>query len=415
MSTAHPVKMQVSWIHAPRLHVFMYALLLIGTPFILLRNYLVQTVAIASASSFKLFGTDIRIVPLAALLVLLIFAFNFRKQITKLRLSAVAAVVLLDALAQQITDYYFGHNYYDLQQNWHYIAYGLYAYFIYRDLSRRNMPLYKVMLVTYFSALGLSSFDEFFQRFMSNRIFDICDIGKDVWGTLMGMIIVYCWSRYSQSLFKDWKNVRHKKLRDYYRHPFTLLLLIIVLSLIFLSVGSLLSESDYNLITIVITAVAFILFFAAWHFSQFKTGKIILLTAAGILLLVQGFSFIKYRQDNIVHTQFGITVYKGIPIPFFDILIYDNGLFRLVDKKHYFNQRDRRFFFKKEPDILLIASGAEGKGGQGLADPKHVFLYNPWTRKATQVIIQKTPDACETFNRLKREHKKVLLVIHNTC
>jgi hypothetical protein len=109
-------------------------------------------------------------------------------------------------------------------------------------------------------------------------------------------------------------------------------------------------------------------------------------------------------------------VYKGIPIVFYDVMIFPNGTFRLVDKKHYFNSRDQTFFMEHKPDIIIIGSGAEGLGGRGFVKQSpHQFMYNPHIQRGTQVIILKTPEACEVFNRLKRERKNVLFVLHNTC
>jgi VanZ family protein len=406
---------QAPWIHSTRLHVVMYASLLIATPFILLRNYMVQAISLASAYSLSVFGIELKATPVAGFVILAALIMIYRKYISGKALLAGAIIIALDALAQQLTDYYFGHNFYDLQQNWHYIAYGLYAYVVYRDLKPRDLPLHKIMLLTYFSALGLSALDETFQKYMSSRIFDICDIGKDVWGTYMGMILIYFTGGHSRALFKDWKKIRHKRLRNYYRHPFTLLLLLFVLSINFLSIGSVLTESAYGLLVIILTVIAFLLFFAVLHFSQFRPAKIIFPAILSLALVLQGFFFFRYRHENIVHTSYGLTVYKGFAIPFFDIMIFQDGSFRIVDKKHYFNRRDRQFFLRMKPDILLIASGADGLGGRGFSDPRHLFLFNTWNKKAVQVIIQKNAEACRTFNRLKRENKKVLFIIHNTC
>jgi len=105
-----------------------------------------------------------------------------------------------------------------------------------------------------------------------------------------------------------------------------------------------------------------------------------------------------------------------VPVPFFDIMIFSDGSFRPVDKKHYFNARDQRFFLRQEADIILIGSGAEGKGGQGFPEKDPVqFIFNNYRGRPTQVIILRTPDACREFNRMKREGKHVLFVLHNTC
>jgi hypothetical protein len=325
------------------------------------------------------------------------------------------AVLIFDTLAQQVTDYYFDHNFYDLQQNWHYMAYGLYAYIFYRDLRSRGLPLHKMMLITFISAFCISFIDEEFQKFMSNRVFDVCDIGKDVWGVYMGMLIVYTSGKNNKIFFKDWKTIQHKNLRGYYKHPFTLALLMFILGFLFLSFGSVLTETEYALLVFIITITAFILVFMALHLTQYRAGKFIVFGIIVVAIVTQGYFFIKYRGSNIVHSQYGLTIYKGIPIPFFDIMIYQNGAFRLVDKKHLFNQRDIRFLLKRKPDILLISSGEYGKGGKGFSDPQHLFMYNRWAKEAIQVIIQKNSDANQTFNRLKKENKKVLYVIHNTC
>ena len=106
----------------------------------------------------------------------------------------------------------------------------------------------------------------------------------------------------------------------------------------------------------------------------------------------------------------------GVPVVFFDVLVFPDGSFRPVDKKHYFNTRDHTFFLKRKPDILLIGSGYEGRGGKGFFDTTpNQFIYNPYIRQGTQLIILPTPDACELFNRMKRAQKNVLFVIHSTC
>jgi hypothetical protein len=90
-------------------------------------------------------------------------------------------------------------------------------------------------------------------------------------------------------------------------------------------------------------------------------------------------------------------------------------MFRLVDKKHYFNKRDQKFFFKQKTNIIIIGTGADGLGGKGFPDKTNFFIYNPYIEKGTQVIILKNPEACEVYNRLKKENKDVLFILHNTC
>ncbi len=414
---SHAVKSSAysSWVYSTRLHVFMYSMLLIATPFILLRNYLVQGIALFSDSSATFLGIEFKIVPVAAAIALVTLLIIFKARITKLRALSLGLAIVIIALAQQITDYYFGHKFYDLQQNWHYLAYGIYSYIIYRDLAPRGMPLYKVILITYFSAMVLSSFDEIIQVFISNRIFDVCDIGKDVTGVYMGMVMTYFGGIYSSTFLKDWRNIRHKNAKGYYRHPFTSMMLLFVLTFIFLGYGSILSDSQYWLLVVGLTIGTFSIFLGILHLSQYKKAAYTMITIAIVLVSVQGFFIVKNLDRGITYNRYGLTVYKGIPIPFFDVMIFPNGMFRPVDKKHYFNQRDREFLMKQKSDIILIGSGMYGKGGKGFNSKELEFIYNPNTRKATQVIIQKNTDAYKTFNRLKRENKNVLFILHNTC
>ena len=153
------------WIHSTRLHVILYGMLLIATPFILLQSFLVEFIVTLSDSSVELFGLTIKIVPVTALILAFVIAAIYRSYITRLRIIIAIVVVLINALAQQITDYYFGHSFYDLQQNWHYIAYGIFAYMVYRDLEPRGFPPARMIQITYLAALVLSLFDEIFQMY----------------------------------------------------------------------------------------------------------------------------------------------------------------------------------------------------------------------------------------------------------
>jgi VanZ family protein len=391
-------------------------MLLVATPFVLLQNFLVETIGAVSGSTFELGGREIPIVPTAALVLAVVLLIRYRALLTRLRIVAAVVGVLMILLAQQITDYYFGHKFYDLQQNWHYIAYGIFAYMMCRDLAPRGVPLARIMLITYLAALLFSAFDEAFQMKMSSRVFDLSDTAKDVWGTFTGMVVVYLGGTQAQTLLAGWRKVRQRSLPDYLGHPFSLLILMTAFGLLFLCFSSLLTEFEYWPHVVLFTLGNFLLFFLVFHVSQYRPAKYSLLAILVAAVALQSYFFLKYRSDNIVYNRFGLTVYKGIPIPFFDVLIFSDGTFRLVDKKHSFNRRDQAFFLRRKPDILLVGSGADSRGGEGFDEksPCH-FVYNRFTRRATQIIILKTPEACRVFNRLKRDGKNVLFVLHNTC
>jgi VanZ family protein len=394
----------------------MFSLLLVATPFVMLQVFLQQAIGELSAVTFTVVGLKVPIVLTAAVVVVALLLIVTRVRLTGRRILSVVIALALIALAQRITDFYFAHHFYDLQQNWHYVAYGLFAFMVYRDLEPRGIPLHRIMLITYCLALLYSSFDEAFQRHMSNRIFDISDIAKDSWGSVLGLVVLLGSGKHYDTLVAGWRQLRHQKVVDDFRHPMTLLLLMVVFSFLLLNIGSLLTDYEHLGTAIFLTVAACALFFLIFHFSQHRPVRYALLGVLAVGVVAQAYFFVANRDRNITHNGFGLTVYHGIPIPFFDVMIYPNGTFRLVDKKHDFNARDRSFFFQQKTDILLIGSGAYGKGGNGF--PRKVpcqFVYNSFLERGTQVIIQETAKACETFNRLKKEGKNVLFILHNTC
>ncbi len=406
---------QSSGIHSTRLHVVLYSFLLVATPFVLLQSFLVELISELSGSTIELGGVGIPVLPYMAVILLVLFIVIFRSRLTKLRILGGIIVILMIALAQQVTDYYFGHNFYDLQQNWHYIAYGIFAFMIYRDLAPRDIPRAKIILITFFAALLFSSFDETFQLYLSGRVFDISDTAKDVWGTLTGIVLIYFAVSQPTMIKANLKRIRQPTIRGYLRNSISVLILLFALNFLFLIYSSLMTDFPYWYIVVLFTVLSFAVFFILFHISQYKWGKYGLLATFAIAVIIQVYSVFGHSSDHIVHNRYGLTVYKGIPILFFDVMIFPDGTFRLVDKKHYFYQRDKAFFLKQKTDIVIFGSGAYGEGGKGFSEKESMFIYNPYIRRGTQVIILKTAEACRLFNRLKRERKNVLFILHNTC
>ena len=403
-------------IHSTRVQLVMYSFLLVVTPFILLRNFLVDLISVASGAKLPIDGFGVPLVPTIAAIILVAALAYFRRFLTRRMAVAAGIVVLMDASAQRITDIYFGHNFYDLQQNWHYIAYGLFSLMVYRDLAPRGLPLSKILWITFMAALTFSSFDESFQMRMSSRVFDLSDIAKDVWGCLMGLVLIVLSGGRVEELLAARRAVGKGGIHGHVRNPFFVLIVLIVFDLILLGCASLLSEFTNLLPAVAATILIFIVLAGAYALCLRRVGRIvvIVLLLGSIALLGRG--LLSERGDPIGRNMYGLTVYRGVPLPFFDVMIYPNGRYRLVDKKHYFNQRDQKFLLRQRSDIILIGAGDRGLGGKGFPELSMVqFLYNRNLNRATQVIIMNTPDACRAFNRLKREGRNVLFVIHNTC
>ena len=401
--------------YSPLTNLILYGLLLIVTPFLLLQNYLQSAIGMLSEFSLEISGFAIPYIVLMAIIVVSTLLFKNRKQLTKFRIISFLIVISLMIIGQKSTDFYFHHNFYDLQHNWHYFAYGIFSFIAYRFFKKKGKPPEKIILFTFLSAILISTFDEFIQIHISNRIFDICDIGKDVWGTVIGLILIFFVIEEGKIIKKGWK-IRRKKIRDYFRNPFSILFLELVFAYLLISISSVLTEINYSHIAVLFSLGTFILFFSILHLSRIKIFRIVFIILLISIITIQGYFYFKYKNKNIVYNSFGLTVYKGIPLPFFDIMIFENGFFRFVDKKHVFNKRDINTIGSYTSDILLIGAGKYGKGGKGFPEDLITqFIFNKEKKNVIQIIILSTPEACVKFNQLKKEGYNVVFIIHNTC
>lgn len=403
-------------IHSTRLHVSLYSALLIFTPFIMLRTYMQDALGKASAAHVSLLGLSVPIVLLIAGALAAVALVLVRRRIRRRHVLAALVGLVMFRLGQLMTDYYFGHRFYELQQNWHYIAYSIFALMVYRDAAPRGVPLARFMLITFGLAFVYSTFDEWFQLFVNRRIFDPCDIAKDVWGAVIGITMVLIGGRHAELRDGAWHRVRQPSLRAWFRHAPSVWVLQAALGFVFLIISSLLTDDHYLVSIAIITLPSWLVVFAVLHLSQFRWPGRVLLALGVIVAVALGASYLRHRDDGIGRHQYGLTVCQGIPVPFFDVLVFPDGRFRPVDKKHYFNPRDRIFIDKQRVDIVLIGTGYRGLGGMGFPHPKGSrFVYNAQTERGAQVIIENSNEACEHYNRLKEQGKRVLLILHSTC
>lgn len=394
----------------------MYGLLLIATPFVMLQGYLQDTVYSLNRVKFALGFAEVPFLICAfavAAVGLLIITFKY---ITLKRLLFFLIAVAMLVFCENITDYYIITNYYDLQNNWHYFAYGIYAYVLYRTMNKHNLPDYKIILYSFLLCISLSSFDEGFQFFLSSRVFDISDIAKDTWGINIGLVMIFFVYKQGEIVSNGWK-VRERNIKDYFKNPLALLLFQIIFSISLVFFGSLLSDHAYFIYAIIVTIFFFLFVFLVIHLSQFKKTKIALSILFAALLIALSTSFIINFDNGFTTAHDGLLVYKGIPVVGLDIIISSEGKLHLIDKKKYFNQQDIRYLIEQHPDILIIGSGTDGKGGKGffmINNEEVHFLFDSQKMTGIQLMILKTPDAALEFNRLAKEGKKVLFVAHNS-
>lgn len=397
---------------SPGLNLSLYSLLLIVTPFLMLMNYLQEAIGSISRAHFILIGVEIPYVVMFATLGLVaVIAFTIRKINTK-KLFGIALVVVLLIAGQKISDYYFNHKFYDLQHNWHYIAYGIFAYLAYLKFSDKQLPAEKIILRTFLFAFCISLFDEIIQVYISNRVFDLSDVGKDMWGVLVGQ----CFVQFVllNGVFMKPVAIRQKKLSNYVKQPFTLLFHQAVFTLVLLQVSSTLSDAALWPYVFLIVIPAYLFIWLCIHAGNQPVMRWLLRFVFAFLLV-----YVTYAQFSgnapVKRITDNVFVYKGIPFVYFDLMIYQNGSFRIVDKKTSFNMRDKQKIHHIDPDILLIGSGSKSQGGKGFNEQK-LFEFNANYFKSTifQVIRLPNKDAIKTYNRLIRENKQVLFIIHNS-
>ena len=393
----------------------LFTLLVIATPFVVVTKFLQGAVYTVSHLSFPLFGFRLPILGTVLVLLFLSFLIWQRKNITPRRLAGALIVIIMIAFGQWVQDFYCGMAVYDLQRNWHYAAYAAYIFMFFRTFHMRGLSLSKLILFSFISAVCLSTIDEFFQFHMSDRVFDVSDIAKDSWGAMMGLGLVLFVSETYGTIKFDRCSIFQRKVQGYIKDPLAVLTMVGLFSFIVLTISPLLTEYQYIGIFLLVVLGCFILTMLVIHLCRSPILRWGFLISAGLIVILLTGSVLIHRDENVRFIGGNLIVYKGLPVPFFDILIHTNGMPRLVDKKEIFNKQDQKLLLDHEPDILLIGSGSEGQGGKGFQIVEGTsFVYNQETRAGMQVIVQRSLNACETFNRLKRQGKRVLLVWHNS-
>jgi len=386
-----------------------YILIIFCAPFIMCKYYLQPLIGDISQLAFEVLGCNLKIVPLFFFIFLIFIIVLSIKQINLLRIFSATFILLIILIGQNISDFYLGNPIYDIQNNWHYIAYTLFSYLMYRYLSSKKIAPAKIIIYTFLVAMIISASDEFFQLNMTNRVFDLSDIAKDILGAVIGLILIFFIIENGKIIHNGW-NFRQKKISGYFKNPLSLLFLELVFAIIFLYFSSILTEKFVRLNSIIITIIIFGIFFIIFHLSTYKIIKFFLL----ILVVIHLISCVIFWRKNIVHNTKNIIIYKGIPIPYFDVMFFDNGLFRLVDKKSFFRYVDLIRIKSITNDILILGSGETGKGGNGLArKEKMQFTVNKDKKKMIQVLILKNRDAVTLYNTLKKQDKKVTFILHH--
>jgi len=91
-----------------------------------------------------------------------------------------------------------------------------------------------------------------------------------------------------------------------------------------------------------------------------------------------------------------------------DMVIHWDGEINSRESSHIFSKSELIDLLLKGPETIIIGTGTAGNVKIGRDAEKSARLKN------IELIVKKTPEAIEEFNKLSKS-KKVIAVIHVTC
>ena len=253
------------------------------------------------------------------------------------------------------------------------------------------------------------------KKFISNRIFDLSDVAKDLWGLWLGNIVIFFLINNGE-IWKQFK-IYHKTAKEYFSSPLSLILLQGVFSFIFMYFSAKLTDSIYWLELALLVIIFCIIAFYLIHFSQKKLIRKIIISAFSLLIISLSISFIINKDMGISSISDGIIIYKGLPIIYFDLLLTPDGGIHLVDKKEHLKKGDFLKLYDFQPDIIITAHTEQGNSPNRLYHYNPMkntyFTYNPYTKTGVQILNLNYVDAIKEYNRLSKI-KRTAIVIHNS-
>jgi VanZ family protein len=401
---------------SPKTSIILFSILVVSMPFIMLQNYLQSTFRNTAGFVFTAWGIEIPIILAIVIpIILILIAINIKK-ITPLRVYTSIFIILMLYIGQISSDFYINYKFYDLQNNWHYFAYCFFTVIMYRYLITKNLPLHKIIIITFLRGLVISLFDEGIQVFISNRIFDLSDVAKDTWGLWIGNIVIFFLAE-NGKLLKEMPKILHKNLKDYIKSPISLIAFQGIFTYLYVFISANMTDSRLGFLLIFITLSLCTLIFIIIHFSQYRKVKWVIISLIAFCLIGLSTSYLLNKDKGLISINNCIVNYKGIPIPYFDVLIKPNGFFRLVDKNQNICKGDLLKLYEYDADIMIFALSEDYSGENKLikvnALSNAYFLYNPFSKKGVQVLVMNYSDAIETYNRLINNRKNVAMIIHN--
>ena len=291
------------------------------------------------------------------------------------------------------------------------------GYFVFALLANSyyRHPLHKRFAGVYLTGMLLCVSNEMVQDqsmllFAKQACFCMADISKSGWGMTLGCLFYYLTRREERTDRKA--GIFRRSLGEYLSEPLGMLLVLLIGNAYLVACSSLLTTPIYAPLAVFGTLAGTWLTVQTLRLCSGKLARKLVVALFSLAIVIQAAALLKYGRRGVTFNRYGLTIYNGRPIPLFDAVIFPDGGFRLVDKKHHrFNKTDVEVLLKHKPDVIIFGSGVSDWDGKNLPPiDRHPETGLP------RVIIQRTPLACRTFNTLKRESSaRILFVLHNTC
>ncbi len=119
---------------------------------------------------------------------------------------------------------------------------------------------------------------------------------------------------------------------------------------------------------------------------------------------IERFEWGRYQINGQIHAEGGEGVGKDICILDGQVLAWD------ARKGHRLKPEMIAIVLGHDLEVLVIGAGVDGR----IKVPRKT-LDRAYADGIGEVIVEKTPDACATFNTLSRSGKRVALLAHGTC
>lgn len=109
---------------------------------------------------------------------------------------------------------------------------------------------------------------------------------------------------------------------------------------------------------------------------------------------------------RILYAGFGLTVYGVLPVPVFDTVIDHAGLLHLREKSHRISRDEVATWML--PGVTDVVIGA-GWDEQVVVDERARGIAG------VRVHVLRTPEAIRTWEELRRDGRRAVLILHSTC